>query len=607
MVINQMHYRTPRIGLCALLALGLLAIASAARGQLVFSPMALTGQQAPGGQPGETFFNDLEDDLGTAPGIDADGAVAFAAFLSGEGLSVNEQAMWLEQAGELVMVMRNGDPAPGAPGFAFITSGLFALSPRTAGGAVAFRGIVTPGLGLPPAAGIWTDAPGPLSLVVLGGTQAPGLPSGVRFPALGVGQPILNTLGHTLFASPLEGPGINADNNESIWSDRTGKLELVVREGDDAPGTNAVFGTANSIFAPRALRAVSFNSESQAALHGNLTGSGIDDFNDEAVWVEASNTLSLLVREGDPAPGFGSNVRIASGNGADCFLGLTLNANGAVLFGSRMTGLPEEIIPPSTLAGLWSTRTGELAVVAHYGQQPPGEPDDSFFVGFGQFAFDDLDQAAFIAILPGPLVDGDFQDFGICWESTGELAMLVRDGTQVPGFPEGVVFGTTAASNALAYQLFSFSANGHLLFTSFLTGPGIDGSNNFALFLATPAGGIQSVVREGDLFDVHQDGTDLRAVVDILPGNVSADGTVIFKLLFVDGTIGIFTAAPFPAPPGDMSCDGVVDLNDVIVFVSALIDPINFDDCDILRGDMNSDGAVDGLDVQGFVSVIIGS
>lgn len=70
----------------------------------------------------------------------------------------------------------------------------------------------------------------------------------MEFQRFGVGQPLFNTQGHTLFGSFLGGNGVNNDNNESIWSNRTGELDLVVREGEAAPGTDAVFGAANSIF-----------------------------------------------------------------------------------------------------------------------------------------------------------------------------------------------------------------------------------------------------------------------------------------------------------------------------------------------------------------------
>ncbi|MBN2560595.1 MAG: VCBS repeat-containing protein [Phycisphaerae bacterium] len=57
---------------------------------------------------------------------------------------------------------------------------------------------------------------------------------------------------------------------------------------------------------------------------------------------------------------------------------------------------------------------------------------------------------------------------------------------------------------------------------------------------------------------------------------------------------------------GDMDCSGVADLDDVPLFVEALIDPGSYTGCDINRGEMNGDGVVDGLDVQAFVDLVLG-
>lgn len=70
----------------------------------------------------------------------------------------------------------------------------------------------------------------------------------------------------------------------------------------------------------------------------------------------------------------------------------------------------------------------------------------------------------------------------------------------------------------------------------------------------------------------------------------------------------VFTGVGCPTP-GDMYCDCLVDLADVVPFVQALLDPAAYvrshPSCDILRGDMQPDGQVDGADVQGFADLLI--
>lgn len=56
---------------------------------------------------------------------------------------------------------------------------------------------------------------------------------------------------------------------------------------------------------------------------------------------------------------------------------------------------------------------------------------------------------------------------------------------------------------------------------------------------------------------------------------------------------------------GDMNCDNVVDMDDVPLFVEALVDPANFSGCDIDRADANEDALIDGADVQDFLALLL--
>ena len=62
--------------------------------------------------------------------------------------------------------------------------------------------------------------------------------------------------------------------------------------------------------------------------------------------------------------------------------------------------------------------------------------------------------------------------------------------------------------------------------------------------------------------------------------------------------------------PGDLNCDGSVDLTDVGPFITALLDPQEYEnqypDCDINNGDINEDGSVDLSDVEPFIELLIG-
>jgi hypothetical protein len=64
---------------------------------------------------------------------------------------------------------------------------------------------------------------------------------------------------------------------------------------------------------------------------------------------------------------------------------------------------------------------------------------------------------------------------------------------------------------------------------------------------------------------------------------------------------------PFPRP-GDMNCDGLVDLGDINAFVLALSDPdgyaATFPDCRRMNADINDDGLIDLADVNAFVALL---
>jgi hypothetical protein len=66
-----------------------------------------------------------------------------------------------------------------------------------------------------------------------------------------------------------------------------------------------------------------------------------------------------------------------------------------------------------------------------------------------------------------------------------------------------------------------------------------------------------------------------------------------------------------PAIPGDLNCDGVVDVDDINPFVLAIVDPVAYQaaypNCNFLNGDCNGDGFVDFDDINAFVALLSGS
>jgi hypothetical protein len=79
--------------------------------------------------------------------------------------------------------------------------------------------------------GIWSDRSGSLDLVVRKGAHAPGTESGVSFDSFSYVATI-NAAGRICFTATLAGLGTAAQNNLGLWAeDRAGNLNLIARAG----------------------------------------------------------------------------------------------------------------------------------------------------------------------------------------------------------------------------------------------------------------------------------------------------------------------------------------------------------------------------------------
>ena len=150
-----------------------------------------------------------------------------------------------------------------------------------------------------------------------------------------------NGAGQTAFKGRLTGPGVDITNDGGIWSEGSGSLALVAREGDAAPGTEP-----GVVF--REFQNVRLNAAGQTALWGTLTGPGVDDTNDTGIWSEGSGSLSLVARAGDPAPGTEPGV-VYSGSFT---FPLPLNGAGQTAFHSNLTGAG---VDATNDRGIWVT------------------------------------------------------------------------------------------------------------------------------------------------------------------------------------------------------------------------------------------------------------
>ncbi len=493
-----------RAALCRPVAAALAAIllcGHAAAGPV--RTVALSGQLVPGTTTGETFqsFGNAQiNSLGAvsftasgiwtdasgilqrivnfsepAPGLPADvragfgltmsalnrsGQVAYFSALSGPGInSDNNESAWSTASGNLVMVARDGDPAPGLPAgssfyfiwiaTAFNDAGqtLFSAGIREPGAtspnggglwmesggirtAVVYPGMQLPGMpvgsGLrggilsapwnragqvvfrgeitPPIApdvyekGIWQGSPGNMRLVMKSGAQAPGTAPGVVFATNGFG-PMQNHFGQVAFTSALSGTDVNPANDFGLWREHAGGIELAWREGETPLGVTEglKFSTSN-------LDIVGYNEVGDLAVSTYLEGAGVTSANDQALWVRRDDGFHLIVREGDHAVGTVGEV-----NYAQILTPAALNATGQVAFQALLSGPGVSYLTNNERALYATDIAGDLHLIARTGdpiEVAPGDWRTATHLGFPDFTstnrgratvFNDRGQLAFAA------------------------------------------------------------------------------------------------------------------------------------------------------------------------------------------------------------------
>jgi hypothetical protein len=141
----------------------------------------------------------------------------------------------------LALLAREGSPAPGAGSSVFSQFGLPRLN--RAGETAFLASLSGPAVSADNDAGVWYGLPGEVRLVAREGDQAPGTPLGVTFAEFDPSSPAVNAGGQIAFQARLTGAGVNSSNNRGIWAtDRVGQLKLIVRTGDQleiAPGDSS--------------------------------------------------------------------------------------------------------------------------------------------------------------------------------------------------------------------------------------------------------------------------------------------------------------------------------------------------------------------------------
>lgn len=528
--------------------------AFAGSSQLTFETVALTGDPAPGTT--DVFFafnNGLFD--GLEPAIDDQGRAALFAFLSHV-----DTGIWSQGAGAggtLGLVARNGDPAPGLPAGTVFTgfTNIEVPSPPQIGGGrtyfiAALSGFSTSEFSL------WEHDGQSLIPVVVHGDPAPGLPGAM----LSTPGAAVNGNGDAIVRASLFGAGVSTSSDEALFTNRSGALERIAREGDQAPGTPAgvVFGVGGLGASPATFNEVAFNEAGRVAVQADLLGADVNSFNDEALFVEQGGALTLLVREGDPAPaGSGGGVTFGGNSVSFDLQNLSFNDLGHIAFFAELGGAIN-----TTLAS-FSNHAGELVEVMRSGDPVPGVPGETVTT----FSAPVLNDAGRMAIrvsfeLPGPPFSPPPR-LGVYWDQNGEpgeLSPLI--------LPDDPLTGSADRTLRTAGPILGYAADGRIAFSGALDDP--ETGAHGAIFLGEPDGTVRVVVALGDEFDVPG-GDGIRVITDIdvsFLHSFGESGAIAFRLDFEDGSTGVFVSTPADGPVGDLDGDGMVGFSDLLILLA---------------------------------------
>lgn len=191
------------------------------------------GDQAPGLEPGTVI--DVSRGFGLTAELSDNATLCVFLHLSGPTVDeTNDRAYLIGTRDHLELVWRKGMPAPGTePDVTFAWADLLVFNDA---GQIAMRaGLTGDSIDDSNDVGRWVGGPGQLALVTRAGDPAPGFPPAITLAGAGGALTTLNTHGDTTELTLLQGPGITEENNLILYVGRPGQLDIVAREGDPAP------------------------------------------------------------------------------------------------------------------------------------------------------------------------------------------------------------------------------------------------------------------------------------------------------------------------------------------------------------------------------------
>lgn len=552
-----------------LLAAGLLG-ATAFAGNAPLDVILTSGTAAPDTEAGTQFRSFM------APAISESGNFAFVGNLTS---STQSSGLWIGTQGNWTLLAREGQSLTGGVGpLKSLTSSFIAFNSNSQ---VAF--IARSGSGDGTLRVFRASQSTGVQVIASVGQQAPGLLVGVTFRDFG--DPVINAGGQISFNAALQGPGITASNQGSVWLYSSGVL-LPVLKGGDVPNVTQPTTTVRELMLPL------LNSAGKLAFGGIVQGPLVSAMNDSARWTASNWVPSLQVVGGTLIPlsedGGGYVIRrVLPGMHR-------MNSSGTIVF---FADYDDAQAVPKFAHSIWVTSpTGLVPAVSRISTiQAYGEPLS--VSAFSSAVIDTAGNVHFKATVAGSQVTPETDNGFFTRSPSGVVSQRVRAGQLAPGVP-----GARKTFELSPYA--AVGPQGELFLSAPLKGfiPGV--RYDRVLFVNYPNGTTSKVVATGDSILVNGQSKTISSIGNYYAGNgqdglassINAAGQFVFRLQFSDNSWAIVRNQLRPSCIADFNGDRFVDDEDFSFFAAS------YDALVSGPGDLDRNGVCDDADFVWFVS-----
>lgn len=526
-------------------------------------------------------------------------------------LSVLKLALFITLCGQVntdastfTTVVPPGTPVPSNEDFQFTR---LASPSINSAGVITFTGHFADGVGEEEGSGVWVATNASLRNIVMSGSQAPEVASGLIFSAFS--HAITANTGRTAVVGSVTGMVDTVLNRNGVWAKNDGDIELVVGNDNGGP-----IGPQNKTisFSPRSS---AFSSDFVGLANNGdaFLVIGRSVYKQQQGQLPEEIALSAFPSTYPSDPSFVADSFFASGGFNDFDPRLNISPSGQIAFSGSVRYLNANS-QSRFVSGIWGGTFDSVKPIAVASQTAPGLPQDLTFTSFRSPNSNDMGHVAFVAELDATshsdrgvwvgnsaeslrLVAREginsfpseftFRDFlppvvnaagrtafmasvglesGIWSEGFGDLEMIALEGHQAPGLPDGVVFGrffgtSNANPSISSSNRLVLNGRGQVAFTAELSQRFVSGVRSIGIFAQDLQGVVSPIARTGQTIDLgdgvertisHLDFQGYSGNEDGRTSGFSDDGRLVFAAQFTDGTAAVIisnaVAVPEPSP-----------------------------------------------------------